>query len=192
MISPRLLTNLAGLAGLAGLAFLSACAAPRKPEPAPLPPPRPVATAVPAQPPADWRDAALTVGDWRYVRMEQSITRGVPFPTKTVATFSSSPSDNLFELTCEPGTGQVWLGISGIRVPEDDTPPVTITTSSRALALSAPPRQGNWITVEISPRDPILDAMAFSRGRFMVAVPGMPTLYLPAWPEIGRVIEDCR
>ena len=38
----------------------------------------------------------------------------------------------------------------------------------------------------------LLDAMAFSRGRFAIDVNGLPSLYLPAWPEVGRVIEDCR
>ena len=41
-------------------------------------------------------------------------------------------------------------------------------------------------------RDPLLDAMAFSRGRFMVEMGGAQTLVLPAWSELGRVIEDCR
>ena len=186
MISPRLLLT------LAGIAFLSACAAPRKPEPVALPappPPRPVATAVPAQPPADWRDAAVTPGTWRYVQMEQSEMRGTPFPAKTIATYSSSRTDNLFELTCERGAGQVRLGIMGL---EEIDLPITITTTAMARTLSAPSSQNSWITVALSPRDPILDAIAFSRGRFMVEVPGQATLYLPAWPEVARVIEDCR
>lgn len=41
-------------------------------------------------------------------------------------------------------------------------------------------------------RDPLLDAMAFSRGRFAIQSDGLPTLYVPSWPEIGRVLEDCR
>ena len=41
-------------------------------------------------------------------------------------------------------------------------------------------------------RDPLLDAMAFSKGRFAVEVAGLPTLYLPSWIEVSRVIEDCR
>jgi hypothetical protein len=40
--------------------------------------------------------------------------------------------------------------------------------------------------------DPFLDAIAFSKGRFAVEVPGAPTLYIPSYPEITRVIEDCR
>jgi hypothetical protein len=34
--------------------------------------------------------------------------------------------------------------------------------------------------------------MALSKGRFAVQTLGLPALYIPAWPEITRVIEDCR
>ncbi len=39
--------------------------------------------------------------------------------------------------------------------------------------------------------DPVLDAIAFSRGRFIV-VGGGSRLVLPASPEAARSIEDCR
>ncbi|MGH6783069.1 MAG: hypothetical protein ACREBP_00410 [Sphingomicrobium sp.] len=39
--------------------------------------------------------------------------------------------------------------------------------------------------------DPVLDAMAFSRGRFLVSGGGV-TLAIPSWPEAARSIEDCR
>jgi hypothetical protein len=41
-------------------------------------------------------------------------------------------------------------------------------------------------------RDPALDEIAFSRGRIAIEVNGLPTIYLPAWAELGKVIEDCR
>jgi hypothetical protein len=37
-----------------------------------------------------------------------------------------------------------------------------------------------------------LDQLAYSRGRFMLSKPGRETLIIPVWPEIARVIEDCR
>jgi hypothetical protein len=39
--------------------------------------------------------------------------------------------------------------------------------------------------------DPLLDAIAFSRGRFLVSEGGA-TLAIPTWPEAARSIEDCR
>jgi hypothetical protein len=41
-------------------------------------------------------------------------------------------------------------------------------------------------------QDPLLDAMAFSKGRFAVESAGLATLYVPPYPEVTRVIEDCR
>jgi len=40
--------------------------------------------------------------------------------------------------------------------------------------------------------DPLLDAIAFSRGRFAVSMPGSPALVMPAGTEIAHVVEDCR
>ncbi len=48
------------------------------------------------------------------------------------------------------------------------------------------------IAARVAANDPLLDAMAFSKGRFAVEVAGLPTLYVPSYPEVTRVIEDCR
>ena len=40
--------------------------------------------------------------------------------------------------------------------------------------------------------DPLLDALAFSRGRFLVGGGTGPVLAIPSWPEAARAIEDCR
>lgn len=177
MNSPRLLTT------LAGIAFLSACAAPRKPEPAPLPapPPRPVATAVAAPPPADWRDAPLTPGTWSYE----------PGTTGSVARFGSESGTPLASLRCDRATGRIALDRAGAA---PGPLPLTITTSTATRAFTATPVASATpqLTLAFAPRDPVLDAMAFSRGRFVIEVTGLPTLYLPAWPEVARVIEDCR
>jgi hypothetical protein len=60
--------------------------------------------------------------------------------------------------------------------------------------LDAVPGGGQLPTLvaRLSAHDPFLDAIAFSKGRFAVEVQGLDPLYLPAWPEVTRVIEDCR
>jgi hypothetical protein len=69
---------------------------------------------------------------------------------------------------------------------------VNTSTGTHAL-LSNPARSpAGWIVAALPVRDPVLDAMAFSRGRFALEAAGEPTLYLPSWPELSRVIEDCR
>ena len=49
-----------------------------------------------------------------------------------------------------------------------------------------------YATVSLDAADPVLDRMAFSRGRFVIELSGQPYLALPPWPEFIRVIEDCR
>lgn len=165
------------------LAVLSACAAPRKPPP-PIaaPPPRPAPLLPPPPPPpADWRDAPATPGTWTY-RFD---------PAASTAEFGSTPGQPLLSLRCERAAGVVRLRRAGSAT---GPLPLTITTTSVRRSFTLAPEQGNppAVALAIPARDSILDAMAFSRGRFMIEVPGLPTLYLPAWPEVARVVEDCR
>jgi hypothetical protein len=48
------------------------------------------------------------------------------------------------------------------------------------------------LTADFAAFDPLLDAIAFSRGRFAVTISGTPALVVPPWSEIARVVEDCR
>ncbi len=69
---------------------------------------------------------------------------------------------------------------------------VRTETAARTLQLVQAQDTNPYLTTGMSARDPLLDAMALSKGRFAVEVEGMRTLYLPAWTEVSRVIEDCR
>jgi len=48
------------------------------------------------------------------------------------------------------------------------------------------------LTAELPAFDPLLDAIAFSRGRMAVTLAGGSSLVVPAWPEPARTVEDCR
>lgn len=61
--------------------------------------------------------------------------------------------------------------------------PLAIATSSLSRTI---PTGGR-----LAATDPLLDAIAFSRGRFLVTGGGA-TLAIPSWPEAARSIEDCR
>jgi hypothetical protein len=63
---------------------------------------------------------------------------------------------------------------------------VRTTTLSRSLPLST----GG--VAHVAANDPLLDAVIYSRGRFMVSAPGQPDLIIPPWPEVTRAVEDCR
>jgi hypothetical protein len=72
-------------------------------------------------------------------------------------------------------------------------PFLTVWTSAQTRGLLAsfnPATQR--LSAELAAYDPLLDAIAFSRGRFGVSVSGSTPLVVPAWAEVARVIEDCR
>ena len=69
---------------------------------------------------------------------------------------------------------------------------VRTETQERRLTASPVHSGAPLIVAELAASDPLLDAIAFSRGRFAVDVPGTAPVYVPAYPEITRVVEDCR
>ncbi|WP_084583835.1 hypothetical protein [Sphingomonas azotifigens] len=171
----RLLPLFAGV----GLAALAGCVpAPSTPPPAPAPRPVPVPVAAPPPAPvlgADWRDWPLTPGDWRYRAASASYGAAGVAPVAT--------------LRCDLGTRQVTLSRAG-------TAPATLTlrttSAVRALSATPDPRSPGMLAITFAASDSFLDAIGYSRGRFVVEGGGLPTLVIPAWPEILRVVEDCR
>ena len=165
--------------GLFPVLALAACAPtvvpPARPQPAPAPvqvapAPRPVQLPPPATSVA-WIDAPLSAGGWTY-RQGGSAAFGPP----------ASPS---FVISC-----------SGSRIRLERTGAasgsvLTIRTSTDARNLPAT-LAGGGLSAELAASDPLLDAIAFSRGRFAVEAPGMARLIIPAWPEAARVVEECR
>jgi hypothetical protein len=71
---------------------------------------------------------------------------------------------------------------------------MTLRATNGARAYAATPIVGAIpaVAAELSPTDPQLDALAFSRGRFLVGLSGSADVIVPSWPEVARVIEDCR
>ena len=139
---------------------------------------QPIASA-PASPPSesDWRSAPITPGDWQW-----SNDGG-----QSVARFAGG----LLVLSCDREAREVTLLRSGM---SNEPVAMTILTSSaeRPATGSARSTPSPAIAVSFAASDPLLDAMAFSRGRFALETAGLPTLYVPSWPEVSRVIEDCR
>jgi len=175
-------------------ALLGACV-PRAsaPPPAPVaaPPPRvatqprpapPVATPQPAAPTAVSTGASAAVpvgtrspGAWTYRREGAGRSRALFGP-------ATGPA---FLLACAGG-GSIELVRAGAT-----TGPLTFRTTSEARSVQASPGPAG-LTARVGANDPLLDALAFSRGRFTVEAPGAAPLTVPTWPELARVIEDCR
>lgn len=159
--------------------LIAGCVSKPKPQPAPQPP-APIARPAPAPAPlpADWIDWSITPGDWRY----SSDTTG------SVAAFGAD-----FTLRCDRSANTVFAARSGA-FPEGDTGRMTIRTSSAVKTYEVTNSGGTppFVASRLAATDPLLDAIAFSRGRFLVQVKGANDLVIMAAPEISRVIEDCR
>ncbi|MCL6252288.1 hypothetical protein M3P36_14695 [Altererythrobacter sp. KTW20L] len=177
-----------------GVVLLSGCIPPASeappapmPTPTPTPAPAPVVTQAPpvvqqtpsvlAPVQSNWIDAPQTAGDWRWRRAGN----------ESVAEFSSPAGSVIARFACTAGREVVLAMTHGNAAASS----MTVRTETVDRTLAAAPREG-WLETRLAARDPLLDAMAFSRGRFALEVPGAGALYLPAYPEITRVVEDCR
>ena len=183
---------LASTAALIGALALSACIPPApQPTPVPSPAPTPSPVAQPTQAPPqvaaptydNWMDAPQTPGDWSYAREAE----------ETLATFGTdrSPEGTALIIRCHLPTRRV-----GIARPGSATGPVQmrIRTETQDGVLAAQMVDGatSLLAVEVNAGHNLLDAIAFSKGRFAVETDTLPPLYVPAYPEITRVVEDCR
>ena len=139
-----------------------------------------IAAPLPAQPAAPDLSAATPIpGRWSWT----------PTAAGSEATFLNSAGRAQLWLTCLRGARVVTVA----RPASGAAPLLMAWTSSqtRNLLASYNPATGR-ITAQIGATDPLLDALAFSRGRIGLGVSGTPPLVAPAWPEIARVVEDCR
>lgn len=130
---------------------------------------------------ANWNDEPQTPGTWRY---EQS--DGGP-----IAVFVGTTGVDEFLLTCDTGLKQIGLRRPGTSS-ENLMLRIRTETATRAIGAVQDDGRNPFVTANLDVRDPLLDAMAITKGRFAVEVEGMEPLYLPAWAEVTRIIEDCR
>jgi hypothetical protein len=121
----------------------------------------------PAQP--DWRVAPVTAGAW--------VWRSIPGGSE--ALFQGAGGVQLV-LRCNLQSRLVTVLRAGA------VPGSTLTVRTTSLERNLP------ASGTLGARDQLLDAVAFSRGRFTVEGGGALRLILPAWPEAARSIEDCR
>ena len=114
------------------------------------------------------RTVPLSPGQWSYSASA----------TASEARFGAS-----FSIRCDQATRRVTL-----RPIEDVATPISALTIGTDLAVRTLAADG-----VVASNDAVLDAIAFSRGRFIViAGGGGSRLVLPASPEAARSIEDCR
>ena len=105
----------------------------------------------------------LTPGQWTYAAS---------------ATGSEARYGAAFSLRCDRATRTVIISRPGAA-------PTVLTIATDSVTRNLP------VGGRLLANDPLLDAIAFSRGRFIVSGGGV-TLAIPSWPEAARSIEDCR
>ena len=110
-------------------------------------------------------------------------------PDGSAATFLNASAIPQLAIRCVRTTRRVSIS----RAATGAAPFLNVWTSSgnRSVPAGFDPATQR-MTIQLAAYDSLLDALAFSRGRFAVYVSGNPALVLPAWPEVARVIEDCR
>lgn len=176
----------AQFAGALALTAAVAACVPRAPAPqarpvatAPAPAPRPTPTPTPTY--SSWIDAPQSAGNWTFQSGNGT----------TEARFGASAGEPRFAMRCNRANRQVTL-LRSVQAPAPVA--MTVRTESRSATLNAQPVSGAqpMVAATLPASDPLLDAMAITRGRFAIEVPGQPPLYIPAWAEVTRVIEDCR
>lgn len=151
----------------------------------PAPTPTPTAQPLPViqEPVYDsYLDAPQTAGTWGYA----------DDPGETLA-FYGVGQDYRFIVRCDKSTREI--GLARVAQNASSAPramEITTETTKRTLTANPVSSTGGMVAATLSPRDPLLDAMAITKGRIAITVEGERTLYLPAWVEISRVIEDCR
>ena len=127
----------------------------------------------------DFTYAVPIAGSWTFA----------PAPEGSAATFLNASAMPQLTVRCSRSTRRVSIAKPGnVAVPFLN---VWTSTMTRSVPASFDPATAR-ITIQVPAYDPLLDALAFSHGRLAIYVADKPALVLPAWPEIARVIEDCR
>ena len=149
----------------------------------PPPPARPV-VARPVTPPApapaaNWVDRALTPGTWTYARD----ARG------GLARYGLPGANAALSIRCDVAARRIYVSRPGAVAAR-----MTLRATTGVTAYQGLPTTGAapYVAAALSPTDRQLDALAYSRGRFLVGMDGDADIIVPSWPEVARVIEDCR
>ena len=105
------------------------------------------------------------------------------------ATFTNGSAAVQLTVHCTRATRRISIAKAAIAA----APLLNVWTSSltRSVPSAFNPATGK-LTIDLTNYDPLLDALATSRGHVGFSVGSEPALVVPAWAEAARVIEDCR
>jgi hypothetical protein len=137
------------------------------------------AVALPAPTAVNFATAPIMPGSWRYG----------PAPGGSAASFVDATGTSRLVIQCSRATRRVSIS----RISTTAAPALQLWTDSTARTVPARFEPNVFrVTVDLAASDPLLDAIAFSRGRIAVSMLGALPLVVPTWAEPARAIEDCR
>jgi hypothetical protein len=127
----------------------------------------------------DLSTATPIAGSWSYA----------PAQDGSEAVFANAGGSPQLWVHCSRATRRVMIS----KADTVATPAMNVWTSSlsRSVASSFNPATGR-LTIDLANYDPLLDAIASSRGRIGFSAGSQQPLVVPTWAEVARVIEDCR
>ena len=128
---------------------------------------------------ADHSYSPVSPGAWTY----RAVSGG------SEATFVDSTNTARIVVLCSTVTRLVTIS----RI--STAPAATLSFWTSSVTRDLPARfdaNARRVITQVAARDPLLDAMVFSRGRFAISMPGSPALVVPAGTEVAHVVEDCR
>jgi hypothetical protein len=162
----------------ASLVLIAGCVprqAPPPPVSTPPPAPAPAPAPLPPPPPVAWQDAEASAGDWTY--------RDAGGRATAAFVSTNAPSVTLMCLESR----SILIAV------QTPAPASSIVVRTSFGERQLPASQDHFrVSATLAAADPLLDEIAFSRGRFLVQAAGAAPTILPAWPEVARVVEDCR
>jgi hypothetical protein len=138
-----------------------------------------VSSSLGAQAIADLGTATPIQGNWTYV----------PTADGSEARFTDTSANTQLIIHCTRATRRVSISKPAATA----APNMSIWTSSerRDVPSSFNPATAH-LQIALQASDTLLDAISTSRGRIGITVGTQPALVVPAWPELARVVEDCR
>jgi len=134
---------------------------------------------VPSTAAVDFSYSPVTPGAWNY----RAVSGGAE------AAFVDTSGMTRMIIGC--GTTTRLVTLSRVSVMPATNLSIWTSSGSRSLTARFDPSAQRVIT-QLGSADTLLDAIAFSRGRFAVMMPGGPALVLPAGTEVAHIVEDCR
>jgi hypothetical protein len=141
---------------------------------------------------------ALTAASSLHAQAIPDLSTATVLPGNWSFAFGAGGSDATF--TDSAGNQQLWMHCTRVtrrlsiaKRATGAAPFLQVWTDSmqRSVPASYNPATGR-LTIDVAAQDPLLDAIASSRGRMGFTIPNQPALVVPAWPEAARAIEDCR